>query len=73
MNAVGGDADIFTEQEFLDATDSILDVPDEKLRSRLFEEARVYVKQKEGIQDGVPVARLARILDYDLEGSNTYR
>ena len=50
------------EMEFIDASDEALGVVNDKLRRRLFNEAYNYVRTKDGMADGVSIARLARIL-----------
>ena len=53
---------MMTEDEFVEASDTILQVPNDKLRRRLYRESLIYVMNKDGIQGGIPVLRLARIL-----------
>ena len=58
----GKEPEIMTEEEFVEASDTILQVPNDKLRRRLYRESLVFVSNKDGVQGGIPVLRLARIL-----------
>lgn len=58
----GVDPSYMTESEFITAaSEQVLTVYD-RLQRHLFKEAIAYVTQLDGIHDGVPVLRLARIL-----------
>ncbi len=57
---------VMTEQEFVESSDPVLQVVNEKLRLRLYREAEAYVTKKDGLENGVQVYHLARILDYIL-------
>ena len=51
------------EMEFVEASDTVLPVTNDKLRRTLYREAEVYLRDKDGGSEGVPIQRLARILD----------
>ena len=51
------------EMEFVEASDTVLPVTNDKLRRTLYREAEVYLRDKDGGREGVPIQRLARILD----------
>ena len=50
------------ELEFVEASDTILPVTNDKLRRSLYKEAEAYLLDKDGNSDGVPIQRLSRIL-----------
>src|SRR6218665_2064280 len=52
-----------TESEFLTAANELVLTVYDRLQRHLFKEAVAYVTQLDGIPDGVPILRLARILD----------
>jgi len=56
------EGDCMTEDEFTDASDHILGVPDLKLRRHLYRQSEKYILYKDGISGGVPIHRLSRIL-----------
>jgi hypothetical protein len=58
----GKEFNSMTEAEFVEASDTALGVVNDRLRKKLFKEARLYVCDKDDITDGVPILRLARIL-----------
>lgn len=62
MNHPGKEPSHMTETEFAEAVDHVLSVASARLCSRLYQEAELYVKAKDDFHDGVPIARLARIL-----------
>ena len=54
--------DFMTEEEFTEASDQILGVPDLKLRRHLYRQSEKYILYKDGISGGVPIRRLSHIL-----------
>ena len=62
MNHCGKDANFMTEVEYAESADAVLAVSNDRLRRRLFFESQIYVMVKDGMDEGVPVLRLARIL-----------
>ena len=50
------------ELEFVEASDTILPVTNDKLRRSLYKEAEAYLVDKDGNSEGVPIQRLSRIL-----------
>lgn len=58
----GKELNCMTEAEFVESSDTVLGVVNDKLRKRLFSEANAYVQLKDGMTNGVPILRLARIL-----------
>ena len=56
------------ELEFVEASDTILPVTNDKLRRSLYKEAEAYLLDKDGNSEGVPIQRLSRILTTDNVG-----
>ena len=57
-----GKANKLMELEFVEASDTVLPVTNDKLRRSLYREAEAYLRDKDGVSEGVPIQRLARIL-----------
>jgi len=62
LSTPGQELSAMTEAEYVEASDHILGVVNDKLRKRLYSEGLAYVTSKDGATEGVPVVRLARIL-----------
>ncbi|ELU04076.1 hypothetical protein CAPTEDRAFT_225603 [Capitella teleta] len=60
----GKEFNCMTETEFVESSDTALGVVNDKLRKRLFTEAQLYVANKDGVTNGVPILRLAQITSY---------
>lgn len=58
----GKETGLMTESEYTDSSDICLSIVNDTLRKKLYRESQVYVQEKDKLNDGVPVMRLARIL-----------
>ena len=63
LNQPGRDANQMTEQEYVEAVEAVLAVPNDRLRRRLFQETLIHIQRKESTDENViPIIKLARIL-----------
>ena len=62
LNTPGKESGMMTEAEYSDSSDACLSIVNDSLRRKLFRESQAYVQEKDKLNGGVPVLRLARIL-----------
>ncbi|KAI0233898.1 hypothetical protein LSAT2_015868 [Lamellibrachia satsuma] len=58
-----GKANKLMELEFVEASDTVLPVTNDKLRRSLYREAEAYLRDKDGVSEGVPIQRLALLTE----------